>query len=149
MKKRVLAGVIVCLLCFMTGCGKAAEIDVDACVAFILENAVFEDTLEELSRDALAWRYGIGDETEARGFAGSGATAEEICVAKASDEEAAKALLEKLEQYLADTKASFAGYLPGEVKKLDDAFLKRYGDAVVLVVGADSDAKEKIARFCA
>lgn len=149
MKKRVLAGVLVCLLCFMAGCGKTAELDVDACVAFILENAAFQDTLEELPRDAVAWRYGVGDEVTARAFAGSGATAEEFCVVKAADEKAAEALFEKLEQYLADTRASFAGYLPLEVKKIDDAFLKRCGDAVVLVVGADSDAKEKIAQFCA
>ena len=61
MKKRVLAGVLVCLLCFMAGCGKTAKLDVDACVAFILENAAFQDTLEELPRDAVAWRYGVGD----------------------------------------------------------------------------------------
>ena len=62
MKKLIFAGVCVCLLCCVAGCGnEVAESNVEECVDFILENVTFEDTLEELSLDIVEWRYCLVD----------------------------------------------------------------------------------------
>ena len=84
MKKWSAVFAFLLLLCTVVGCSHTAvTVDMDASVDYIMTNIVFEDTLEELDRDVIAWRYGIADSVEARAFAGSGATAEEICIMQA------------------------------------------------------------------
>ncbi len=145
MKKWICAVLCLCLLCGLAGCAQTEkEIEVDGCAAFVMENVAFEDTLEELDRDVIAWRYGIDDAIEACVLAGSGATAEEVCVMKAPGETQAAAVFATLEQHLADTRDSFAGYLPLEISKIDNAFLKQYGDTVVLIISADQDVEQKM-----
>ena len=148
MKKWSAVFAFLLLLCTVVGCSHTAvTVDMDASVDYIMTNIVFEDTLEELDRDVIAWRYGIADSVEARAFAGSGATAEEICIMQASDEAEAAELFAGLEQYLADTRSSFENYQPEEVKKIDQAFFGQYGNTVILVISADADAEAKLTEF--
>lgn len=148
MKKWILAGLFLCLLCGLAGCTEVtAEVDIDDCVDFVQENVAFDDTLEELERDIITWRYGIDDTVDARAFVGSGATAEEFCVMKATDETQAAGVFAALEQHLTDMRDSFADYLPLEVTKIDRAFLKQYGNTVVLVISADTDLEQKMTSY--
>ncbi len=148
MRKWIVTVVFVLILCTAAGCAQMpAELTVDESMTAIMENVAFEDTLEEIDRDVITWRYGVGDDIEARVFVGSGATAEEACVMKAPDSQTAAELLAGLEQYLQDTRDSFENYQPKEVRKIDGAFLKQYNSTVVLVISADDDAEEKLTHF--
>lgn len=69
-----------------------------------------------------------------------GITPEEVLVFIAVDERGAKALCDKLEDYIDYQRSEYGDYKPSEVPKLDGAVVAREGRAVVYVVSTDNDA---------
>ena len=46
-----------------------------------------------------------------------------------------------------EQREDFAGYLPGELKKLDNAVAEQYGRYVIFCVSGDDSARELIAKY--
>lgn len=95
MKKVKTGALLLGLLLVLTGCGKNEAKDVDPSVlADTLRNAItFQDELEAVDAAAMGRMYEV-DEADIEAFkvyTGTGATAEEIAVFKAKDEQAAGA----------------------------------------------------------
>ena len=63
------------------------------------------------------------------------------------DDDSAADLVSLLEQHVQDQRESYEDYQPEEVQRIDHAFLKRYGDTVVLIIGNDNGVSEKMARY--
>lgn len=150
MKKIILILLAACLLINLAGCkgkNEVKDIDMDGLIEYMDQNLKFEDTLSELPQDTISWRYGIEDNVEARVFIGSGATAEEFGVLKASDDKSAEQVYQTMKSHIEDMRDSFSMYLPKETKKLDDSYLSLQGTYVIFAVSADKNAGEIIEKY--
>ena len=150
-----LAAAAVCLLA-LAGCGAgesgdAVQTYTQEQAQEILDSGAFTDTLDELDCDT-AWALygleggGLAREQLSDGWIrrSAGATCEELALLTFTDEEGAQAALEPLETYLQDQIAANQDYRPGEIPKLEDAFLQASGNTVLLVVSNDTQAVEDI-----
>ena len=80
-----------------------------------------------------------GQVSESKAFMSSGATADEICVVKCVDENAAKAVTELFQTRVNNQSKLYESYNADEVGKLGDAIIKSSGSYAVLVVCDDYD----------
>ena len=107
MRQKIFPALLLFLLCFASGCTQEnLDLDLDSCTEYIMNTVIFEDTLEELDRDVIRWRYNVEEDVDARVFAGSGATAEEVCVMQAIDDDSASDLVSLLEQHVQDQRSA-------------------------------------------
>ena len=141
----VLAVVMIAALCACGGSG-AKEIRLDALAEELVASDAFSDILSEPADGVAARLYDIADGAAKQVilYVGTGATAEEIFLAEASDAASAAALKAACEARVSDQKQVFANYAPGDVAKLDDAILVTSGNYVILVVAADASAARSI-----
>lgn len=145
MKKIAIALLAAVLALCLTACGggdSQKDIDLDALAADILDSGAFSDLLSQPAGGVPAKIYGFeeGDVSQCVMYYGTGATAEEIFLAKAADSAAASRLAESCRKRVSDQKAAFENYVPAEIPKLDSAVLETSGDYVFLVVSGDSQA---------
>ena len=142
----LLAVVMLAALCACGGGSGAKEVDLDALAAELTGSDAFSDILNPPADGVAARLYNIEDGATKQVilYVGTGATAEEIFLAEASDASAAAALKTACEERVSDQKTMFANYAPGEVAKLDDAVLVTSGNYVILVVAADAAAARGI-----
>ena len=137
--KRIMP-LVLCLLLLLSGCagGESVTIDTGALARSLLEGGVFDEPLNAVEPDAI--RLLVGEELtgeEILAYLGTGATAEELLIVTAAGEEAAEDCLALLQDHLDERRELYAGYLPGEVYKLENACLERFGRYVILCVAAD------------
>lgn len=143
--------VLCCLCVLLAGCGKEnITIDV-AGLADELKNTVpFSDSLEEMSEAAFKLKYEIdeADIVSKKIYIGSGATAEEIAVFEAKDEEAAARILSAVNLHVEEQIHEYTNYNPDELKKLNDSVKLQKGKYVILCVSDYSDtAKSCINQY--
>jgi len=133
------------------GDGEAGEIAFDAEMPYesdfdvlsfakrIQETLTFRDTLGELNKRVLYASYGLDEQMMANGagFAGSGATAEEIAVFEVKDEADAETVRKSAKAYIESRKNSFKNYIPEEMPKLEHPFVYKNGKLVVVVIADD------------
>lgn len=127
-----------------------SEIDVKGLAQMILDHVAFQDTLGEISRRVLYSSYGLDEEmmANASGFAGGGATAEEIAVFEVKNEDDASAVRKKAEEYIEKRKESFQNYIPEEMPKLNHPFIYTNGKLVVVCVADDyGDVENRIKEY--
>ena len=122
------------------------SVDLDAAAEELLESGVFEETLTLADEGIAKKLYGIENATTFRLYVGSGATASELAIFEFKAEEDAKAALPLAQERVASRKESFASYLPGEVKKLEDAVVEQYGRYVVVCISA-GDASQILSKY--
>lgn len=138
---------VFCLCVLFAGCGKEnVTIDV-AGLADELKNTIpFSDSLEEMSEVAFQLKYDIdeADIVSKKIYVGSGATAEEIAVFEAKDEEAAKRILSAVDLHVEEQIHEYTNYNPDELKKLNDSVKMQKGKYVILCVSDHSET----ARAC-
>lgn len=117
------------------------SIDVSSLADDLNAKTIKSDTLTETSSDMLSTIYFFenGQVTESKAFMSSGATADEICVVKCVDENAAKAVTELFQTRVNNQSKLYESYNADEVGKLDDAIIKSSGSYAVLVVCDDYD----------
>ena len=118
------------------------DFDVSAIANMILGEVKFQDELGEINAKVLAGIYGI-DETmiqNAAGFAGGGATAEEIAVFEVKKLSDVRTIENKAKEHIESRKKSFESYIPEEMPKLRRPFIWSNGRLVVVCV-ADSYGK--------
>lgn len=122
------------------------DVDLGGLAEELLESGVFEETLTLADEGIAKKLYGIENAAAFRLYAGSGATASELALLEFGSEEDAKAALPLAQERVASQKESFAAYLPGEVKKLEDAVVEQYGRYVVVCVSA-GDAGQILSKY--
>lgn len=130
----------------LTGCGgteKNYEVDVQALGSELLEKAEFEDELNPAADKVIQKLYGMENYAEACVYIGTGATPEEIAVFRFETGEDAAEGLRKAQERVEEQKTDYESYLPGEVKKLQDAVVRRYGQYVVVCV-SDGETAERV-----
>lgn len=116
----------------------------------ILDNVKFSDELGQIDARVLVGIYGIDEEIikNASGYAGGGATAEEIAVFEVKENKDAKRVEALVKEHIESRKRSFESYIPQEMPKLNRPYI--YVDKkLVIVCVADSygDIEEKIKPF--
>lgn len=146
MKKSRLTAVLAALVILTAGCGgdKAKEIDAKALAGSLLSEVTYEDELQELSEQMAAMQFDTEDGVKIYLYMGGGATAEEVAVFEAPDEEAAKKQLDHVKDFVDDQIETERDYRPEEVKRLEAAVLERRGKYVILCVSSDSDKAKEI-----
>lgn len=123
------------------GGSSKTSIDVSSLADDLNAKTIKSDTLTETSSDMLSTIYFFenGQVTESKAFMSSGATADEICVVKCVDENAAKAVTELFQTRVNNQSKLYESYNADEVGKLGDAIIKSSGSYAVLVVCDDYD----------
>lgn len=123
------------------GGSSKTSIDVSSLADDLNAKTIKSDTLTETSSDMLSTIYFFenGQVSESKAYMSSGATADEICVVKCVDEDAAKAVTELFQTRVNNQSKLYESYNADEVGKLDDAIIKSSGSYAVLVVCDDYD----------
>lgn len=128
-------------LVLLAGCGgkEAKTADPQEIVDTYLESQAFSDHLEALDSDIALVLLGVdpADVSASQVYLSEGATAEELTVITAVDEDAAARVNEALDQHVADQRTAVESYQPDEVEKLDNAVRRTAGNVVILMVAAD------------
>lgn len=135
-------------VCFFSGCQGKKDITIDvSALADDLKAAVsFEDELAAPNDTAFLKVYKDIDEADIAAkkvYVSSGATAEEIAVFEAKDEDAAGRIKVAVDQRIADQRAAFEDYNPKEQDKLSDPVLVTAGKYVILCVSDDNATAKK------
>lgn len=125
----------------LPGGSSKTSIDVSSLADDLNAKTIKSDTLTETSSDMLSTIYFFenGQVSESKAFMSSGATADEICVVKCVDENAAKAVTELFQTRVNNQSKLYESYNADEVGKLGDAIIKSSGSYAVLVVCDDYD----------
>lgn len=145
--KRLLAGVMVCLLTgvLAAGCAKKeVTIDVPGLAEKLLTEVTYKDELSEIDLETAGMIYSLeaaGIE-EGRVYVSSGATAEEIAVFRCKTDDDAKLVKTALEDRVTEQKESFQDYVPEELDKLNKSVIMVSGKYAVLSI-SDEDSKAK------
>ena len=65
MRQKIFPALLLFLLCFASGCTQEnLDLDLDSCTEYIMNTVIFEDTLEELDRDVIRWRYNVEEDVD-------------------------------------------------------------------------------------
>lgn len=154
MHKKILS-ICCCLLTavLLFGCGGSQQSlsgSASDIADALKDGGTFEEELNALDENMLSRVYNVSEDTlsDWKVYIGSGATAEEIAVFIAKDEQSAQAVLSAVEERLSDRKDSYRDYVPKELPKLEDAVVLQEGNYVVFCVSGDSEqAKECLEQF--
>ena len=149
MKKVVCVFGVVMVFCLMiAACGKReSSLNVTETAQALSEQGSFEDTLSEAQNNIFEMLYyGVDMNTveELRFYMSTGATAEEVMVAKCTTEAAAETLTGIARERVAYLKSSFENYVPKELTKLENPVLRREGRYVILCISADDNKAKSI-----
>lgn len=116
----------------------------------ILENVAFRDELSEINPRVLVSTYGIDEKMiqNASGYAGGGATAEEIAVFEVKESKHAKTIKKLIYEHIESKKRSFESYIPEEMPKLKRPFVYTYKNLVIVCIADNyGDLEAKIKPF--
>lgn len=122
------------------------ELDITQIAQEIVDGNVFKDTLAPIdsSYSEMLMKITTDEYVSAVIYMGSGATAERLAVFEAADSTAAEALKEKCTTHITEQTAAYADYMPEEVDKLNNAFVKTNGKYVILCVAQDYEVAKKM-----
>lgn len=139
----------VCLLCF-GGCGEkpaASLVDAETLRSQIQESQAFSEEMKTLSMTQLVRYLAIAEDAAmdaAMSIDASRSTPEAIVVLTASSADQVQSLEAAVKQYRDDILEQYRDYQPQEVPKLENAVIRAQGLQVVLAVGPDAAAAEKV-----
>ncbi len=116
-----------------------SDYDVKAIAEMIAGEVKFKDNLAEINRRVMYSSYNLDENlmANAAGFAGGGATAEEIAVFEVKNEKDTEIIQNKALEYIEKRKNSFKSYIPEEMPKLERPFVFRQGKLVVVCIAND------------
>ena len=142
MKKNILClTLVLAIIMIFSGCEKkeALVIDIDALSTEVINVAEFRDELEELDDTVLTNIYTtiqLDDIERYKVYVNStSAKAEELAIFEAKDEAKAENILTSVNERIEDLKFGFEGYLPEELKYIENAVVKKEGKYVMFAVG--------------
>lgn len=120
--------------------------NIDETAQALLQSGEFEDELTAAEESVALDYYGI-DQSKVENcvfYVGTGATAEEIAIFEATDQEAAKELVELAKKRVEEQTESFRSYNPDELTKLENAVIETRGTKVAVCISGDSDKAKEI-----
>ena len=136
-------GMAVMLMAVCTGCTAHAGKEVDPVqAAEQLKQALeWQDTLTRLDDGAIALLYNIRQEDVSAQcvYASTGATAEEVAVFTATDDEAVERILQAAQARVTELRSGFENYVPQEMQKLANPVLCVRGNTVILCIHGDNE----------
>ena len=113
----------------------------------ILSSGAFSETLEELDMDTAWMLYKLGESgldrpalTDGLCRRSAGATCEELSVLIFDGPESAQTALASLQSYLEGQISANQDYRPGEIPKLEGAWLEQRGNTLLMAVANDLEA---------
>lgn len=142
----IMALALALSLCACGGSGSGKDVDLASAAQQILDTGAFSDILSQPPEGVGARLYGF-DEADVKDYVvytGTGATAEEIFLAKCADGAAASRVQELCRTRAANQKTAFESYVPEELPKLDSAVLVTAGNYVFFVVSNDAAAVKTV-----
>lgn len=150
MKKMHMGALLLGLLLVLAGCGKqeAKEVEPSVLADTLNSTLTFQDEMTSVDTAAVVRLYGIDEADMAayKVYTSTGATAEEIAVFKAKDEEAADRIYQAMQTRVENQKTAYESYNPNEMKKLQDPFIRKQGVMVVLCISDDTPAAEQAVK---
>ncbi|MGI6029456.1 MAG: DUF4358 domain-containing protein [Candidatus Heteroscillospira sp.] len=148
MKKSLSLFLLLALMCLLCACGSGSHTDFAPAdlTAELLDSSCFTDLLSKMETDTALELYGLdeSDVSDCSIYLGTGATAEEIAVFKAADEDAAAKIAEAMDARVTGQISAYESYVPAEVPKLEKAIVRSSGVYVAYVTAADADGAVKI-----
>lgn len=122
------------------------SVDAEAIAKSLLNDLSYDDTLTEVDIETAKMFLNIADAEieEFYAYESSGATAEEIVVAKCKDSDNAAKVKTAFEQRVEEQTENFTDYVPEEVPKLNDAVIISSKEYAVLSVSKDSSKAKDI-----
>ena len=152
MKKILHLALALVLLAGLAACGGGKEGWDTSIVQTLLDSGAFSEELEELDLDTAFVLYQLADcgltPEQLNGGAvhrSAGATCEELTCLALDSETSAESAKGALEDYIQSQIDSNRDYRPGEISKLENAYISQRGRTLLLVVANDlSVAKETI-----
>lgn len=143
----------LCLALSLCACGsgggqKTGDINFEDCSRELLASDAFSDLLSPVGAEIAVSFYQLdsADIAEVQLYCSTGATAEEIALFKASDEDALKRIQDSVQARIEAQKESYESYVPEEVPKLEKAIVKSRDLYVVYVTASDNDAAESVLK---
>lgn len=153
MKKIMMTVLALSLALALTACGgdnNAPSLYAPSHVEKMAEAGAFSETLEELDTDTAFALYRLADYglnredlKESAALRSAGATCEEGAVLVFSDADKAKTAEDALTSYIAGQIEANTDYRPAEIPKLENAWISRRGETLLLVVANDLDAAKE------
>ena len=123
-----------------------ADADLSALASELMDKGVFTDEMTQTDADIVNDLYGVtlSSSAELWAYVSTGATAEELVLLQAADEDEAQAFEEAAKDRIEEQKESFRDYVPAEVKTLEEAIISRSGKYVAVCVAHDASAAGKV-----
>ena len=132
--------------CSTRPAGEDLTLNVEECADTLRETIAFQDTLTAISAEMIAAIYQIptANVVQQQVYVSTGATAEEIAVFEAVDNEAAQEIETAARERLANQITGFEDYLPAELPKLKDPFIAVKGKYVIVCVSNHNEDVKKV-----
>lgn len=148
MKKFLSTIIILVFAISLTACGgKNTQIDIDALADDLIEKVSFADELTKVDQNTVEKIYNINYAVAQNVYISSGATAEEIAIFEFKNEEDADKALEAANQRIDEQMQSFKDYIPKEVKKLEDAIVKKHNKYLIICISDGTEAEDVIDEY--
>ncbi|GEM_PF-867829 len=141
MKKAILNITLVLMLILsLTACNQKKEvaIDIESLATEATAGAEFREAMQELNDDTIINIYSslnLSDVEKYKVFVNStGGKADELAIFEAKSVEKAEEVYKAVNERVADLRFAFDGYVPEELKHIDNAVIKKEGKYVMLVI---------------
>lgn len=140
LKKWIVCLLTVAMVLCLAACGGGKDVDLKDLAKDLMDSGAFTDILSESAENVPPSIYGFdaADVEQCLMYYGTGATAEEIFLAKCTDSAAAGRVQSLCQTRVQNQIAAFESYVPAEIPKLENAVIGTAGAYVVLVVSNDS-----------
>lgn len=127
---------------------KGGKSDTAKIAEAVVGKVKFKDTLSRVSDSLIVSNYGIDTKhvLSAALYVGGGSTAEEVAVFETDSKKSTDAVVKCIKKRIENKKKDFENYIPAEMSKLNNPYVVRKGNIVVLCL-ADS-ADEEVIKAC-
>ena len=132
---------ILIMVAALVGCDNKNDvsIDIEALSNEVINVAEFRDELQELDDTTLTNIYTSLQLSDIEKYSvyvnSTSSKAEEVAIFEAKDKEKAEIILQAVKERIADLKFGFEGYIPEELKYIENAVVKTVGKYVFFAVG--------------
>lgn len=145
---------IALLLVLLCSCGgNSATLDIDGTVDALRESTAFPEAMVELEAHTAFQMYrladyGVSEEDveHCRVFVPQSVISDEMAFFQTTSEDTAKLIADAFAARVKVQAASFSGYGPDQVPKLNDAIIKQDGCFVYLIVAEDYEAVQTVLK---
>ena len=119
-------------------------VDIEEISKDVIQNVSFDDELNQIDTKTASYLYHIDNAIKQIVYMSNGATAEELAFFQFQNEKACKEGLEKAKSRIEAQKEKFKDYMPKEIQKLENAYIKREGAYLFIAISNHPKEVEKI-----